>query len=128
MKKTTVGAAIMELQLLFSCCRLPQQIVSDTGPQFVSEAFLKVNVEHVTLYSISKVKTKNKNSCYATRYKWNILLVENLIGQRVVVRNLCQGDKWVVKLHITEKTGLLSYLMQEIKQMIVHNKSKQLKE
>ena len=45
MKKTTAEATICELRQLFSCYCLPEQVVSDNGPQFVSEefkAFLKV--------------------------------------------------------------------------------------
>ena len=50
MKKTT-DATIIELCRLFSCYGLPEQLVSDNGPQFVSEefrAFLKGNgVKHI---------------------------------------------------------------------------------
>ena len=52
MKKTTAEATISELHRLFSCYGLvPEQVVSDNGPQFVSEefrAFLKGNgVKHI---------------------------------------------------------------------------------
>lgn len=39
MKKTTADATIVELRRLFSCYGLPDQLVSDNGPQFVSEKF-----------------------------------------------------------------------------------------
>ena len=39
MKKTTADATISELCQLFSCYGLPEQLVSDNGPQFVSEEF-----------------------------------------------------------------------------------------
>ena len=51
MKKTTTEATICELRQLFSCYCLPEQVVSDNGPQFVSEefkAFLKSNgIKHI---------------------------------------------------------------------------------
>ena len=54
MKKTTAEATISELRRLFSCYGLPEQVVSDNGPQFVSEefqAFLNGNgVKHIRCY------------------------------------------------------------------------------
>ena len=51
MKKTTADATIIEFHRLFSCYGSPEQLVSDNGPQFVSEefrAFLKGNgVKHI---------------------------------------------------------------------------------
>ena len=51
MKKTMADATISELRRLFSCYGLPEQLVSDNGPQFVSEefrSFLKRNgVKHI---------------------------------------------------------------------------------
>ena len=51
MKKTTAEATICELRRLFSCYGPPEQVVSDNGPQFVSEefkVFLKSNgVKHI---------------------------------------------------------------------------------
>ena len=51
MKKATADATISELHRLFSCYGLPEQLVSDNGPQFVSEefrSFLKRNgVKHI---------------------------------------------------------------------------------
>ena len=39
MSKTTADATITELRRLFSSYGLPDQVVSDNGPQFVSEEF-----------------------------------------------------------------------------------------
>ena len=39
MKNTTVNRTIEELRKLFSSYGLPEQIVTDNGPQFVSEEF-----------------------------------------------------------------------------------------
>ena len=51
MKKITAETMICELRQLFSCYGLPEQVVSDNGPQFMSEefnAFLKSNgVKHI---------------------------------------------------------------------------------
>ena len=53
-KKTTAEATIIELLRLFSCYGLPEQLVSENRPQFVSEefrAFLKGNrVKHIRCY------------------------------------------------------------------------------
>jgi len=52
MKSTTTAATITELHRLFSCYGLPEQLVSDNGPQFASsdefQSFLKSNgVKHI---------------------------------------------------------------------------------
>ena len=51
MKSTTASATIQELRRLFATYGLPEQLVSDNGPQFVSEEFrmfLKRNgVKHI---------------------------------------------------------------------------------
>ena len=54
MRKTTADATIIELCWLFSCYGLPEQLVSDNGPQSVSEefrVFLKGNgVKHICCF------------------------------------------------------------------------------
>ena len=51
MKSTTTSATTTELCRLFSCYGLPEQLVSDNGPQFVADefqSFLKSNgVKHI---------------------------------------------------------------------------------
>ena len=48
MKSTTTASLIVELRRVFSVFGLPQQLVSDNGPQFISAEFVKENgVKHV---------------------------------------------------------------------------------
>ena len=59
MKSTTTSATTTELRCLFSCYGLPEQLVSDNGPQFAADefqSFLKSNgVKHIrcALYHLS---------------------------------------------------------------------------
>ena len=41
MKSTTTAATVLQLRKLFSAYRLPEQLVSDSGPQFASTEFAK---------------------------------------------------------------------------------------
>ena len=185
MSKTTADATITELCQLFSSYGLPDQVVSDNGPQFVSEefkSFLKSNgVKHIRCspyhpsssraverfvqtfkkamlaqntklsfqqwlmsflltYRITPHSTTNVAPCtlflnrdVKTRFdlmrpeiSGNVATKqanqklyhdkrsksrELFIGQRVMVRNLRPGDKWVPGT-IVERTGPLSYLVQ----------------
>ena len=185
MKKTTAEATICELCRLFSCYGLPEQVVTDNGPQFVSEefrTFLKRNgVKHIRCspyhpssngaverfvqtfkramqaqktevsfnqklmlllltYRITPHSTTNVAPCTLflkreVRTRLDLLrpeisgkvaskqvqqkfhhdqhasVRELFIGQRVMVKNLRPGDKWVPGT-IIEQTGPLSYLVQ----------------
>ena len=185
MKKTTADATISELRRLFSCYGLPEQLVSDNGPQFVSEelrSFLKRNgVKHIRCapyhpslngaaerfiqtfkramqaqkaessfqqrlmsflltYRITPHTTTNVAPCTLflkreVRTRFDLMRPdisgkvatkqaqqkfyhdqhtrtrELFIGQRVMVRNLRPGDKWIPGT-IIERTGPLSYLVQ----------------
>ncbi|CAM5144711.1 unnamed protein product [Natator depressus] len=52
MESTTVARTIQNLRGLFSCFGLPEQLVSDNGPQFISQefqTFMKANgIHHIT--------------------------------------------------------------------------------
>ena len=185
MKKTTADATITELRRLFSSYGLPEQVVSDNGPQFVSEefkAFLKSNgVKHIRCspyhtssngaverlvqtfkramqaqktklsfqqilmsflltYRITPHSTTNVAPCtlflnQELRTRFDLMRPEIsgnvaakqakqkfshnqhskprelFIEQRVMVRNLHPGDKWVPGT-IIERNGPLSYLVQ----------------
>jgi len=51
MSSTTATKTVEELRQLFLACSLPEQLVSDNGPQFVSQAFdlfIKINgIKHI---------------------------------------------------------------------------------
>lgn len=48
MKLTTTEKTIQKLGEVFSCFGFPERLVSDNGPQFVSQGFLQANgVQHI---------------------------------------------------------------------------------
>ena len=189
MSSTTVPATIATLRRIFSSYGLPQQLVSDNGPQFTSEefcTFLKENgVKHIRCspyhpssnglaerfvqtfkqamkagtnsnrsfqhrlanflfrYRTTPHATTNRAPCMmflnrSLRSRFDLLKPnpkervmekqaeqarhhdphstsrEMIVGQNVMARNFCQGEKWIPGV-IVKRLGPLTYLI-ELKQ------------
>ncbi|XP_045118191.1 uncharacterized protein LOC123508521 [Portunus trituberculatus] len=82
MKSTTAGRTIHELSVLFSRFGLPQQLCTDNGPQFTSEAMAsftrRLGIRHIRLAPTPQARHRRK--CFwgrNIRSKLDLLLPDN---------------------------------------------------
>ena len=73
MSKTITDATITELCRLFSSYGLPDQVVSDNRPQFVSEEFKSFRVKHIC-YSLYHSSSTGAAECFVQTFRRQCLL------------------------------------------------------
>lgn len=89
MKSTSSERTIKELRSIFSCFGLPQQIVSDNGPQLVSEEFKTFMEENGILHIKSALYHPATNGLTETFVQTMKQALKSSQGTQSLNRHLC---------------------------------------
>ncbi|KAL7834774.1 hypothetical protein SRHO_G00290210 [Serrasalmus rhombeus] len=147
MKSTTTEKTIEKLGEMFSRFGFPEQLVSDNGPQFISQEFEKFLKKCATFNysslpshtmkrwlrtSLDLLKPSRMKACVQRQQQAQIerrkQRAKNRVfhpGDQVLARNYTRGPKWIPATVIT-KTGPVSYRVKTAEDIVWRRHTDQL--